>query len=217
MNIYEYDVVIMTHDPSLAIPVQQSLHPIPSRIFHGANYPSFSKLVNDCITSSDKDIVIVCSYKVRPTSKDIEKMLNLIQKGYGIVCLYRFAFFGFHKEFIRRIGFFDERYVNGGYEDCDILRRCMTNNIAYYEDECVPYIKKKSTWNYHSPNSPSKIFFKRKWNEKEHGKVIKCLKDEKYDYYIGENDDRIMFLDKDQSIFLPPSGQFNINEFIDHS
>ena len=110
----DYTVNIIVHDLELAKPVQDSLTPLPVNIFDGKNYPSFSKLINDVIVYNPTEIVIIASYKVRPTQNDINKMINLINEGYGYVATYRFAFLGFKKELIRRIGFFDERFIGGG-------------------------------------------------------------------------------------------------------
>jgi hypothetical protein len=192
----DYTINIIVHDLELAKPVQESLHPLPVNIFNGAGYPSFSKLCNDVIINNPTEIVIIASYKVRPTPKDIENMLNLINFGYGLVATYRFAFFGFKKELIRRIGFFDERFITGGYEDCDFMRRIIENNISIYENEEVIYYFNKSTWD----NTISRIHFLKKWLEPEDYRIVRLLDDEKYEYDIGISNTNITFLDASHSI-----------------
>ena len=96
-------IIIITHDPKAGIETKNSLLPLSSKFFIGKNYESFSKLVNHAIVSADNEIVIICSYKVRPTPNDINRMLNYINEGYGFVALFRFAFFGFKKELFRRV------------------------------------------------------------------------------------------------------------------
>lgn len=206
------DIIVMSHDPQSGVAVQNSLQPLYSRVFHGAGYPSFSKLVNDCILSSDKEIVILCSYKVRPGPADVDFLLGLLEKGYGLACLYRFAFFGLHKNLIRKVGFMDERFVGGGYEDCDMLRRLMMHDIAYYEAECVPYIKKKSTWNY----AKSERFFRAKWtHDEENGIVFQNIPDEAHpEYQLDPPVEETAFLDRSHSVFLPASGSFCENRFV---
>ena len=89
-------------------------------------------------------LFVVIKQNQKPSN--IDKILNYINDGYGLVALYRFAFFGFFKELIRRIGFMDERYIGGGYEDCDFLRRLIEHNISYIEEESIEYIFKPSLW-----------------------------------------------------------------------
>lgn len=96
---------------------------------------------------------------MRPTPSDVNKIIELLNDGFGFVDLYRFAFFGFRKDLINRIGFFDERFIGGGYEDSDFLRRVIESNIAYYDAECITYFFKSSTWD----NSKSVIHFEKKW------------------------------------------------------
>lgn len=208
-----YEIVIMCHNPELGKPVQESLSPLPSRIFNGANYPSFSKLVNDCVVSTkpETEIVVLCSYKVRPTPSDVERMITLINQGHGMVCLYRFAFFGFKKELLRRIGMLDERYLGGGYEDSDTLRRVLLHNISYYEDECVEYLKQRSTWKYASTKPElceSYRFFKSKWRE-DSTTVTQIISDEgnirRAQELFGKPDFKITFLDASQSKLLTPN------------
>jgi len=200
-----YTINIIVHDLELAKPVQESLNPLPVNIFNGKGYPSFSKLINDVIVNNPTEIVIVASYKVRPTQNDVQKMIDLINKGYGYVATYRFAFLGFKKEFIRRIGFFDERFIGGGYEDCDIMRRCIENNIAIYESEEVIYYPKQSTWNYSSPRSVSRTHFLKKWLEPKNNKITRLLDEEKYDYDIGVSDTTVEFLNVSHSVVMDSS------------
>lgn len=199
MNNYTINIIV--HDLKLATSVQQSLNPLPVNIFNGKDYPSFSKLINDVIVNNPTEIVIVASYKVRPTQNDVQKMIDLINKGYGYVATYRFAFFGFKKEFIRRIGFFDERFIGGGYEDCDIIRRCIENNISMYESEEVIYYPKQSTWNC----SVSRTHFLKKWLESENNKITRLLDEENYDYDIGVSDTTVEFLNASHSVVMDGS------------
>jgi hypothetical protein len=125
-------------------------------IYHwdGTGYPSFSKLVNDCLTECPTEIFVFASDRVRPTSEDVYKMMNLIGQGYGLVAMYRFAFFGFCKELIRQVGYFDERYVGGGYEDADFWLRVWRRDIAIYESEEVEYKPGPSRWTGDLPPEP---------------------------------------------------------------
>lgn len=194
-------IIIITHDPKAGIETKNSLLPLSSKFFIGKNYESFSKLVNHAIVSAENEIVIICSYKVRPTPNDINRMLNYINEGYGFVALFRFAFFGFKKELFRRVGFMDERFIGGQYEDDDFYRRLILNNISYIEEESVTYIPKPSLWN----SSYTKKFFQEKWKHKdinsiydldESNTIYKLLPEKEYDYNIGKSDKNIIFKDR---------------------
>jgi len=115
------------------------------KVLVGEDIESFSKLVNTCIQDCPNDIMIFCSHRVRPTQQDIGRLLELINKGFGYVGLYRFAFFGIHKKVISRIGYLDERFIWGGAEDDDFKIRLDNADIGYYEDHSVTYFQSKST------------------------------------------------------------------------
>jgi GT2 family glycosyltransferase len=156
-NYDNYTINIITHDPGNTPEIISKLYPLEIKIFNGNNFPSFSKIVNETIVSSENDNVIIINYKARPNKKDIFKILDLLDKGYGFVGLYRFGFFGVNKNLIKKIGFFDERYIGGEYEDCDFIRRLLYHNIAFYISEEIEYIYRPSLWN----NSISKKFFEK--------------------------------------------------------
>lgn len=129
------------------------------KLLNGTGYPSFSKLVNDCIRDCPTEIFIFISFRVDPELEHFEKIVNLLNQGYAYVGLYRFAMFGFKKDLIRTIGFFDERYIGGCYEDDDFIIRLAEKNLPFYETEEVPYRSGVSTWNH----SQTLSFFNRKW------------------------------------------------------
>jgi len=104
-----------------------------------SNVPSFSKMVNDCIKDCSNDIMIFCSKKVQPTMNDINRIIELVNQGYGYVGLYRFACFGIHKKLINTIGYLDEGFIWGNYEDDDFRIRMNYADIGFYEDETVKY------------------------------------------------------------------------------
>jgi len=195
------DIIIITHDIESSLETKNSLLPLTSRFFIGKNYESFSKLVNHAILSAENEIVIICSYKVRPTQDDINRMLNYINDGYGFVALFRFAFFGCKKELFRRVGFMDERFIGGQYEDDDFYRRLALHNISYIEEESVIYIPRPTLWN----TSYTQKIFQEKWKHKdinstyeldENKTIYKLLPEKNYDYNIGESDKNIIFKDR---------------------
>jgi hypothetical protein len=155
-----YTCYLISNKPQYYSKIKENLMPEELLYFDGEGYSSFSQLVNTCISQCPTEIVIILSDKVLPSHKDIKKMLDLINKGYGLVGLYRFGFFGFKKELMRRIGMFDERYASGGYEDDDFYIRLKEANISMYITEEVPYEKRPSSWNY----SISREHFLKKWS-----------------------------------------------------
>lgn len=174
----------------------------------GKDYPSFSKLINDCILLSTTEVVLICADRCRPTELEIHKMIQLIKHGYGIVALWRFAFFGFKKEVIRRIGFFDEKFKGGWWSDWDMMRRLKFADIALYESQEGAYNKGPTRWNL--PIDSEKYYFS-KWHEpglKErlptHKYIVRQQPDPVYDYDIGELNGNV-FLPWDQSKVLPQS------------
>ena len=183
-NTNNYGITVAVRDPDMAYPVLQSLAPMKANVLIGKDYPSFSKLVNTVISNTKEEIVIFCSHRVRPTPSDVDRILNLLKEGYGLVGLYRLAFFGLKKELIRRIGFMDERFIGGSHEDNDFVIRLNEANIAYYEDESVEYHASGSTWD----SSRTREIYFSKWNIT--GNIITRLKEEiTYDYDLGVNNE----------------------------
>lgn len=182
LNSQKYTITVAVTDEEMATPVINSLSGLDVKILIGKNYPSFSKLVNTVIANSEEEIVIFCSHKVRPTKTDVLRILELLNKGYGLVGLYRLAFFGIKKELIRRIGFMDERFMGKGYGDNDFVIRLMEANIAYYESESVMYEEGPSTWNYNM----TKPFFEAKWHS-INGQLCRRKPELFYDYDLGIN------------------------------
>jgi len=174
-----YSIIIPSHNMILAQQAKSYLSGFPVSIFNGTGYPSYAKLINNCILSTKEEIVIIVNHKIRATSLDIFKMINLIHKKYGMVCMRNFYFYGFKKDLIRKIGFFDERFIGGACEDSDIVRRMIENNIGWYDSVEVPLIIQKTSWD----QSKAYKFFYKKWKD---GGLERLLPDEKYDYNLGE-------------------------------
>ena len=206
----DYEIIIISNRPYLSQESQLCLKGLNNRIFDGTNYPSFSKLINDCIMSSEYETIIICNDKARPTPEAVEKILTMLTDGWGLVALYRFGFFGFNKDLIRKIGFFDERYVGGGYEDCDFVRRLKEANIGYYESEEIDYVYLPTSWNYEKTNIANNHFLK-KWkgtcNSESGNVIIRQLPEEDYNYEIGPSKNT-NFIEFEKSDILPLNGNF---------
>jgi hypothetical protein len=136
-------VYIPTVDPALGREVAEGLG--GGLVVNGAGAESFSWLVNQIVARAG-ETVIIASDRVRPTRKDVGRMLDLLDEGFGMVGLYRFAFFGFRKDLFRVVGPMDERFKGGGHEDSDYQLRMWEADIATYFKEDVPYEAGKSRW-----------------------------------------------------------------------
>ena len=212
----DFTIVIGVKEQSLAQPVVQSLHPLQTHILIGDNYPSFSKLVNECIVLCPTEIVIFCSHRVRPTPADIERLLQRIDDGYGLATLYRLGCFGFRKELIRRIGFFDERYHIGGWEDNDFFLRLQEADISYFEDESIPYVAGESLWK-HPEDKPlkSKQHYMAKWKRNDQFLTISRNLPEETWYDLGEKNNSIQFKTWKESHLTPFSSWQNMFTIVD--
>ena len=200
-----YNIWIPSNRPELAKETKKCFLPYEVNIYDGFGYKSFSKLINHCIINSVNETVIIISDKVRGNSKDIDKMLKLLDEGYGMVCLYLFAFFGFKKDLIRKVGWLDERFIGGGWEDADYVRRMKESNIGFYYEKEIPILKMKTSWDYCDSsgnsidlNSPARLHYLNKWNEGV--SITRNIKEEIYLYDIGDYQKSI-FLDFSKTIY----------------
>lgn len=194
------EIIIPSHRSQLSREAQLCVKDFNSRVFDGAGYPSFSKLINDCIVSNGFEKIIICNDKARPTNSAIVKILTMLDEGWGVVAPYRFGFFGFKKDLIRKIGFFDERYIGGGYEDNDIILRLKEADVSYYETEEIEYIYLPTSWNYEISGLAGNYYL-TKWKQ-EGNTYTRRLPEEDYGYDIGpfRNTDFTPF---EKSVLLP--------------
>jgi hypothetical protein len=174
----KYSIIIPSHNPTLAQQAKNCLWGLEATIFDGRGYPSYAKLINDCILSAKEEIVIIINHKVRAHPLDVYKMLHLISKGYGLVCMRNFFFYGFKKDLIRKVGFFDERFIGGGCEDSDLIRRLIENKIGWYDSVETALVIMPSSWD----QTKAYEFFHKKWKDLA---LERLLPDEKYEYDLG--------------------------------
>jgi|GEM_PF-539610 Glycosyltransferases, probably involved in cell wall biogenesis len=180
----DYEIIIPSHRPHLSQEAQSCVKDFNNRIFDGTGYKSCAKLINDCIVSSPYEKIIICNDKARPANLDINKILTMLDEGWGVVAPYRFGFFGFKKDLIRKIGFFDEGYIGGGYEDNDIILRLKEADISYYESEEISYIYLPTSW-YYEKSSIARQYYENKW-KLDGNAYIRRLPEHNYGYDIGE-------------------------------
>lgn len=177
-----YSIFLISNKPEIYAEIQESIAPEIIHYFDGTGYPSFSKLVNECVAQCKTETVIITTTKVRPTQANIQKILNLLDVGYGFVGLYLFGLFGFRKELFRKIGCLDERFIGGGHEDGDFYIRLREANIPVYLTQEATYLKAPSSWNY----KLARPHMDKKWHEGLGKKVIaRAIEEEQYDYDWG--------------------------------
>jgi GT2 family glycosyltransferase len=147
------------------------------------------------------------SDKVLPKAEHVKKAIMLLEKGYGFVGLYRFAFFAFKKELFRQIGPMDERFVGGGYEDDDFYIRLKEADIAMYVTEEMEYERAASSWD----QSTTVNHFIAKWmpdynpNIKlSHNLVCRRMPEPNHNYDFGPSVPTT-FLSWEEHTYAPPS------------
>ena len=161
MNYDLYDIVIPTHRDKYLNQVLSNLDPIPVRVYDGTGCVSFSKLVNRVALSSEKENIIWVCDKMIIKQHEIDRMINLLEDKYCFVGLHSFSFFGFKKQLLREVGFWDERFEGGEMSDCDYIRRIKLKNLAIYLSFESYKIQEGSSWHHGNVYS----FYKQKWLE----------------------------------------------------
>lgn len=125
-------------------------------------YESYSELINHSVATTDDEWIILINDRTYPTVDEVEKMLYLLENGYACVLLYAVGFMGFSKELIRKIGWWDQRFTYGGWEDRDWVYRIKKANYALYES-----IESTYDYSWKSPlNVPGAVLSSQFWEEK---------------------------------------------------
>jgi len=96
-------------------------------------YPSYSQLINHSIASSPSEFMILLNDRTLPTVEEAEKIIHHLETGFACSFIYNVGFMGFAKELVRLIGWWDERFLNGGWEDRDWVYRMKLADLALYE------------------------------------------------------------------------------------
>jgi hypothetical protein len=154
-------------------------------------YPSYSELINHSMVTSPTEWVILINDRTHPTVGEVLKIIALLEQGYACVLLYGVGFMGFSKELIRKIGWWDQRFKYGGWEDRDWVWRIKMHDLALYESREATY-----DLNWKSPlNIPGCHESGPHWDKKynlnlDTNEIVKMLPEEDYihwDNLIGES------------------------------
>jgi len=131
---------------------------------------SLVKLWNTCIKKCPSEYVIIPSWRCRPTEDDFALIEEKINEGYGMVDLAALHFFCIGKHLTTVLGFFDEGFKYGQYEDTDWYNRFYMNDIAMYCSNSMEQVPRVSTWLYKA--SENEKYYHSKWTEDDLGKTL---------------------------------------------
>lgn len=196
----DFEIVIPSCRFGMAETAARLVNPYQSRIVDGTNAKSFSWLINRCILSSSTEVIIIMNDKVRSNHVEIEKIIRLLNSGYGLASLYLFGFFGLTKQLIREVGWFDERFEGGGFEDVDFQNRLIEANIATYKTTEAQYLETGSSW----PHNNNKDVYSKKWCENfSSNSMVRLDKEWSAPYIIPQGPVKINWLKHYKASILP--------------
>ena len=155
---------------------------------HPDTYHSFSKLVNHSVETSVTETVIFINDRCHPTPENIYKLINLLENGFACVYLYNAGFFGFTKDLIRKIGWWDERHLNGDVSDQEWSIRLKEADLAFYESQETRYDHSWKSPLQNNAQYPNGI---RHWDVKWtflKNTIVRNIKEENYNYKLNSID-----------------------------
>lgn len=167
-------------------------------------YPTYSQLINHSIVTSPTEWVILINDRCSPKPEEIQKMINLLENGFSCVLLYNVGFMGFSKELVRKIGWWDERFIQG-WEDRDWVWRIKLNNLALYESQEASYDYSWRSPLNHPPGQCREEHLQAKYDFSKYEAIYKNLPEDTYqhwDLFLGNDRSDIssMWLPWDKSI-----------------
>ena len=126
------------------------------------------KIWNQCIKECPTENVIIASWRQRPTREHFKIIEEKINDNFGLVTFDGLHFFSFHKSLTKIVGFFDEGFTKGQYEDTDWFNRMRMNNISMYvgdvpEQRMINGNYVHSTWR--EGYEENKNYYESKWGE----------------------------------------------------
>ncbi len=144
-------------------------------------YPSYSELINHSIATSKDEFIIFVNDRCFPTAAEARKMLGHLQEGYAASFLWNVAYMAFSKELVRQIGWWDQRFLNGGWEDRDWMIRMAEANLKMYESQESHYTYEwKSPLQIEDRCALSTPHFDSKWAI-THSSIQRHIQEEVYD------------------------------------
>jgi hypothetical protein len=155
---------------------------------HPETYRSFSKLVNHSIETSKTETVIFINDRCHPKPQEIDKIVYLLENGFAAVYMYNAGFFAFTKELIRKIGWWDERHLNGDFSDQELCIRLKEADLALYESQESVYDQSwKSPLQNNEKYPDGEMHWFKKWQFTDKY-VIRKIQEENYNYTLHSID-----------------------------
>ena len=127
--------------------------------------PSLTRVWNWAIAMAKTDWVLICNSDVEFKKGWLEKFQSQEHMGQGLVHNHFYAFF-INKEAVRRVGWFDERFTDGYYEDLDYVRRLYCAGLPWIMDSFVNEIEHQHRAD--APRFPSvvnPVWYQKKWGD----------------------------------------------------
>lgn len=124
---------------------------------------SLTKIWNTCIKECKTEYFVLVMWRSRIETSHIKKIQQYLSSGFGMVALGEMHVFAFSKHLTTQIGFFDEGFPAGQYEDTDWVNRLAMNDVAMYFSNEVPEEYHPSTWS--SEGAINLKYYKSKWIE----------------------------------------------------
>jgi hypothetical protein len=157
---------------------------------HPGTYDSYSQMVNESIVTSPTERILLVSDRVVPTAEEAVESFELLESGFAMAGMWGIAYMAVTKELFRRVGWFDERFLGGGFEDDDYTLRMKIADVAVYESIHSNY---DFSWrpprkDGHAACAASEPHFHRKWHIMN-DYIAKVIPEETYDTYnnqVGE-------------------------------
>ena len=205
------NIYIISNRPRLARRVKRYIGLDQVNLIDGTRATSFSNLCNSVWRIDPNRISVVIGDKCFPSRSELDLMISMINAGIGLVGIYRFGCFGIHPSFLRSVGYFDEKFEGGGFEDVDMLLRSFEADVAIRLYEATRYFPLPSSWN---PNKAEK-YFKDKWiTSKDHPPRRKDINsinlEEKHEF----SDKQIAPKDFSYSRLMPSSAGVGLDGFL---
>jgi hypothetical protein len=154
-------------------------------------YPSYSQLVNHAIATCPTEFMIMLNDRTTPHLHQAEKIIDHLENGFACSMFYNVAYMGLSKELVRKIGWWDERFLGGGWEDRDWVFRMKHADLALYESQEGTYDMSWKASLQSVPASKGCKYSDPHWYRKYvlGNYIVKVLPEEKYEHwnlFLGE-------------------------------
>lgn len=121
------------------------------------------KIWNQCIKECPTNNVIIASWRQRPSVDTFKTIYDKTNEGYGLITFDGLHFFCINKYLTTIIGFFDEGFTKGQFEDTDWFNRLRVNNIGIYMGDIAENRIIGSMWL--DGAAENKKYYISKWTE----------------------------------------------------